>query len=365
MNFSFPPDFFPRLPSRLPLHLMKSSEVKPTGQGGSQPRAGSLRTGTGYMSADGTNVSIGVTLGHRAVGQEALFLPQNCACRSSLGQRLRRPQRPRVYQVSVPVPDERLWLPSCAMGSVHSDCEDKCASEPSASLTGLASCVPSSSVPPTDRKPPTPTSVPTPVLDQSVCAPSACSYLETTTSSHAKIPRHISLGDSEGPVTTELSRSLHKPLSLGELASLGQEPQAVPTTVTLTSSLGGQEPAVPSWGNHEARASLKLSLSSVCGQLLTSPPLESPTTCVRSQEPVNVQPGMAVTVASLQTPSPVDVSTLRLHSSVLLPKTSASGPLTPPGHPNNLQLLETRSRLPGSTTALLEPIPGEYCRGVQ
>lgn len=162
-------------------------------------------------------------------------------------------------------------------------------------------------------------------------------------------------------MAAELSRSLHKPLSLGELASLDQEPQTVPTTVTLTSSLGGQEPAVPSWGNHEARASLKLSLSSVCGQLLASPPLEPPTTCVRSQEPVDVQPGMAVTVASFQAPSPVDVSTLRLHSSLFLPKTSASGPLTPPGHPSNLQLLETRSRLPGNTTALLEPTPGEYC----
>ncbi|CAO2625977.1 WD repeat-containing protein 62 [Lemmus lemmus] len=270
-KLAFPSGFFPRLPPRLPLHLMKSPEVKPTGQGGSQPRAGSLRAGTGYMSADGTNVLSG----------------------------------------------------------------------PKAEETAEASCLP-------NRKPPTPTSVPSTVQDQNVCAPSACSYLETT-SSHAKTPRRISLGDTEGPVTAELSRSLHKPLSLGELV--------IPTTVILTSSLGGQEPAVPSWGNHEARASLKLSLSSVCGQLLASPPLEPPTTCVRSQEPVDVQPGMAVTVASCQAPSPVDVSTLRVHSSVFLPKTSASGPLTPPGHPNNLQLLETRSRLSGSTTALLEPTP--------
>lgn len=151
---------------------------------------------------------------------------------------------------------------------------------------------------------------------------------------------------------------------MGELASLGQEPQVIPTTVTLTSRMEGQEPAMPSWGNHEARASLKLSLSNVCGQLLSSPPLEPPTTCMWSQEPVDIQPGMAVTVASFPAPSPVDVSTLRLHSSVFLPKTSASGPLTPPGHPNNLQLLETRSRMPGSTAALLDPTPGEYCLGM-
>ncbi|XP_051063809.1 WD repeat-containing protein 62 [Phodopus roborovskii] len=224
------------------------------------------------------------------------------------------------------------------------------------SLSGLASCVPSS-VPPTDRKPPTPISVPTTGLDQSVCVPSMCSYLETTTSSHAKMSHCISLGDSEGPVTAELSRSRHKPLSTGELASLGQEPQAIPTTVTLTPSIEGQDPAMPSWGNHEARASLKLPLSSVCGQLLSSPPLEPPTTCVWSQDSADVQPGVAVTVASIPAPSPLDASTPRLHSSLFLPRTSASRSLTPPGHPNSLQLLETRSRVPGSTAALLEPTP--------
>lgn len=169
-------------------------------------------------------------------------------------------------------------------------------------------------------------------------------------SSHAKITRSISLGDSEGPVTAELPRSLHKPLSPG------QELQAIPTTVTLTSSVKGHEPALSSWGNHEARASLKLTLSSVCEQLLSPPPLEPPTTHVWSQEPVDVPPSMAVTVASFCAPSP-----LGLHSSVFLPKTSASGPLISPAHLNSLQLLETRSKIPGSTAALLEPTSGEYC----
>uniref|UniRef100_A0A8C2QGM3 WD repeat-containing protein 62 n=1 Tax=Cricetulus griseus TaxID=10029 RepID=A0A8C2QGM3_CRIGR len=259
-------------PPRLPLHLRKSPEVKPTGQGCGQSRAGSLRAGTGYMSSDGTNV---------LSGQKA------------------------------EEPPEALYLPN--------------------------------------RKPPTPTSVPITGLDQSVCAPSTCSYLETTTSSHAKISRSMSLGDTEGLVTPEPSRSLHKPLSMGELA--------IPTTVTLTSSIEGQDPAMPSWGNHEARASLKLPLSSVCGQLLSSPPLEPPITCVWSQDSVDVQPGVTATVASFPAPSPVDASTPRLHSSVFLPRTSASGPLIPPGHPNSLQLLETRSRVPNCTAALLEPTP--------
>lgn len=152
-------------------------------------------------------------------------------------------------------------------------------------------------------------------------------------------------------MTAELPRSLHKPLSPG------QELQAIPTTVALTSSIKDHEPAPLSWGNHEARASLKLTLSSVCEQLLSPPPQEPPITHVWSQEPVDVPPSMAVTVASFCAPSPVDMSTLGLHSSMFLPKTSASGPLTPPAH---LQLLETRSRVPGSTAALLEPTPGEY-----
>lgn len=187
-----------------------------------------------------------------------------------------------------------------------------------------------------------------------------CSYLETTASSHAKITHSISLGDSEGPVTDELSKELHKSVSMGELVSPGQELQADPTTVTSTSSIQGQEPALPSWGNHEARANLKLTLSSVCDQLLCPPTVEPPTTHGWSQELVDVQPGVAVTVTSFPAPSPVDVSTLRLHSSIFLPKASASAPLTTPAHPSNLQLVESRSRMPGSTAAPLEPAAGEY-----
>lgn len=226
------------------------------------------------------------------------------------------------------------------------------------SLTGLASHV-SSSMPPTDRKPPASTCVPPAGLDQSICGPSTCSYMETTTSSCARIPRSVFVVDGEGggesPEREEPPRVLHKP------ASLDQGLQASPATVTPPSSIEGQEPALPSWGNHEARANLRLTLSSVCDQLLTPSPLEPPAMRAWSQEPVDVQPGVPVTVASCPAPNPVDVSTLRFHRSVVLPKTSASGPLTPPAHPSNLQLVESRSRMPGSTAAPLEPTPGEYC----
>ncbi|XP_045388205.1 WD repeat-containing protein 62 [Lemur catta] len=296
-------------PARLPQQLVKSPEVKPTAQRGSQPRAEPLRAGTGTTS-----------LG--AQGQEPGGL--------------------------------ETWRP-----------------EPSASftapcLTELPPCVPSSSVLPTDRKPPTPTSAPTPGLPQGIHVPSTCSYMEATASSRAKMSRSISLGDSEGPVMAGLARPLRRPSSMGELASLGQELQAITTTATPGSGSEGQEPAVHSWGNHDARASLRLTLSSVCDRLLLpQPPLEPPTTCVWSQEHVDSQPSVTVTTASFRAPSPVDVSTLRLHSSAFLPRLLACEPLDPPAHPNSPQLPEARPGVPGSTVSLLEHSPDalSLCRG--
>uniref|UniRef100_A0A8D2D0B6 WD repeat-containing protein 62 n=1 Tax=Sciurus vulgaris TaxID=55149 RepID=A0A8D2D0B6_SCIVU len=271
--------FTPAFPSQLPLHLLKSPEVKPTGRGGSQPKTELLRAGTGYASPDGTNVI----------------------------------------------------------------------SRPSSTQTAL--------VPTTDRKP-TPTSISAPGLAQGVFSPSTCSYMETTASSHARMSHSISLGDSESPVMAELARPLPRPSSMGELASLGQELKSITTRVIPNSNSEGQEPALPSWGNHEARASLRLTLSSVYDRLLLPPPpLETPTTCVWSQEFTDTQPDIAVTEGSFPAPSPVDVSTLRLHTSVFLPKLPAPEPLTPPAHPNSPQLLEARPGVLGSTKSLLEPTP--------
>ncbi|XP_077649115.1 WD repeat-containing protein 62 isoform X14 [Urocitellus parryii] len=288
-------------PSRLPLHLLKSPEVKSTGQGGSQPKTELLRAGTGYASPDKINVLSG---GKAEESLETL----------------------------------EAWCPL-------SPC-----------LPGLVPCVPASSVPTTDRKP-TPTSIPAPSLAQGVF-PSPCSYMKTTASSHARISRSISLGDSESPVVAELTRPLHRPSSMGELASLGQELKAMTTRVIPSSDNEGQEPVLPSWGNHEARASLRLTLSSVYDRLLLPPPpLEPPTTCVWSQEFTGTQPGVAGITGSFLAPSPVDVSTMRLHNSVFLPKLPAPEPLTPPAHPNSPQLAGTRPGAIGGTTSLLEPTP--------
>ncbi|KAB1273173.1 WD repeat-containing protein 62, partial [Camelus dromedarius] len=291
-------------PSRLPLHLVKSPEVKLMDLAGSQPRAEPLRAGTGYTSPGRTNVLSGE---------------------------------------KVEDPLETLEAQSPLSESPY--------------LTGLVPCVPSS-VLPTDKKPPTPTALPTPGLVQGVPTPATRSYMEATASSRAKMSRSISLEDSEGPVLAELARPPCRPSSLGELASLGQELQAISTTATPSSGNKGQEPALPSRGNHEARASLKLTLSSICDRLLLPPPqLEPPTTCVWSQEPVATQPNVTVTTASFPAPSPVDVSSPRLHNSTFLPRFLAPEPLNTPTHPNSPPLPEARPEVPGSITSLLEPAP--------
>uniref|UniRef100_H0X4Y4 WD repeat-containing protein 62 n=1 Tax=Otolemur garnettii TaxID=30611 RepID=H0X4Y4_OTOGA len=277
-------------PPQLPQHLMKSPEVKPTDRGGSQPRAEPLRAGTGYTSPDGTNI------------------------------------------LSVGEAEEALLAVRAPSASFSAPC-----------LTDLAPRVPSSSVLPTDRKPPAPASVPTLGLAQGIHVPSTCSYMEATASSRAKVSRSISLGDSERPVMAELARPLRRPSSMGELASLGQKLQAITTTPTSNSDSEGQESAVHSWGNHDARASLRLTLSSVCDRLLLPQSLPDPPTTVAT--------------ASFPSPSPVDVSTLRLHGSAFLPRFPACEPCDPPAQPNIPQLPEARPGAPDNTVTLLEHSP--------
>ncbi|XP_077838454.1 WD repeat-containing protein 62 isoform X9 [Macaca mulatta] len=269
------------LPPRATQHLVKSPEVKPMDQVGSQPRAD-----TGYASPDGTHVL--------AVGKAEETL--------------------------------EAWRP------------------PPPCLTSLASCVPASSVLPTDRKLPTPTSASTPGLAQGVHTPSTCSYMEATASSHARISRSISVGDSEGPIVATLAQPLRRPSSVGELASLGQELQAITAAATPNLGSEGQEPALHSWGNHEARANLRLTLSSVCNGLLLPP--------------VDAQPGVTIPAVSFPAPSPVDESTLRLHGSAFRPSLPAPESPGLPAHPSSPQLPEAGPGIPGGTASLLEPTSG-------
>ncbi|XP_033700764.1 WD repeat-containing protein 62 isoform X6 [Tursiops truncatus] len=288
-------------PSRLPLHLVKSPEVKLMDLRGSPPRAEPLRAGTGYTCPGRTNVISG-------------------------------------GKAEEPLETLEAWSPLTPC------------------LTGLAPCILPSSVPPTDKKPPTPAALPTPGLAQGFHTPAARSCMEATASSCARIPHSISIEDSEDPVLAELARPLCRSSSLGELASLGQELQVITTTVTPSSDSEGQEAALPSRGNHEARASLKLTLPSICDRLVLPPPqLEPPTTRVWSQEPVAIQPNVMVTTASFLAPSPVDGSAPRLHNATFLPRFLATESLNTPSHPNSPPLPEARPGVPGSITSLLEP----------
>ncbi|XP_004388234.1 WD repeat-containing protein 62 [Trichechus manatus latirostris] len=296
------PRFTHTFPPQLPLHLVKSTEVNPTDQGESQPRAELLRAGPGYASPHQTN---GLSGGKAEELLETL----------------------------------EAWRPL----TPH--------------LAGLVPCVPSL-VLPTDRKPPPPALVPTPGLAQGVCVPSTHSYMEATASSRAKMSRSTSLRDRAGPVPAELAGPLCRPSSMGELASLGQELQAATTTAAPSSGSEGREPALRPRGNHEARASLRLTLSSVYDSFLLPPsPVEASSTHARSQEPVATQPCAAVTAASLLAPSPVNTSALRLPDPSFLPRLPAPQPLNPPAHLSISQLPESRPGMPGSTAAFLEPTP--------
>ncbi|XP_044112329.1 WD repeat-containing protein 62 [Neovison vison] len=278
-------------PPQLPLHLVKSPEVKFTELGGSQSTAEPLRAGTGYTSPGRTNVLAG-------------------------------------KKAEEPLETLEAWRPLTPC------------------LPGWAPCAPSSSALPTDGKPSTPTALPTPGLARGVHSPSTHPYMEATASSRAKMSRSISLEDSEGPVLAELARPLHRPSSMGDLASLGQELQAIPTMAAPNSNSESREPALSSWGNHEARASLRLTLSSICDKLLLpSPPLESAAT----------QPSVTVTTATFPAPSPVDASSLKIHNSTFLPRLLVPGPLNTPAHPNSTPLPEARPGVPGSVNSFLEP----------
>ncbi|XP_042086769.1 WD repeat-containing protein 62 isoform X2 [Ovis aries] len=260
-------------PSRLPRHLVKSSEVRLTDLQGEPPRVGA-----GSTSPVRTNVIPG------GKAEETL----------------------------------EVWTPLSP-------------------ATGLAPCIPSSSALPTDKKPPAPTALPAAGLAQGVHTPTTRSHMEATASSHAKMSRSI---------------------SLEELASLSQECQAVTTTVTHSSDSEGREPALPSRGNHEARASLKLSLSSICDRLLLPPPqLEPPTTCVWSQEPVDTERNVTVTTDGFPAHSPADGITSRLHKSAFLPRFLAPVRLDTPVLPDSPPLPEARPRVLGSITSLREPSP--------
>uniref|UniRef100_A0A4X2MAN8 WD repeat-containing protein 62 n=1 Tax=Vombatus ursinus TaxID=29139 RepID=A0A4X2MAN8_VOMUR len=121
---------------------------------------------------------------------------------------------------------------------------------------------------------------------QSPPLPSALarSCVEAARNCHAKMSRSISLGENLTPTPAEHPRSLcglRRPLSMGELSTVGQD--GLPSSASeLNSKEGGQ--SLPLWGNHEARASLRLDLPNVCDQPLMPPQSSPPTPATKLPE---------------------------------------------------------------------------------
>ncbi|XP_031818958.1 WD repeat-containing protein 62 isoform X3 [Sarcophilus harrisii] len=130
--------------------------------------------------------------------------------------------------------------------------------------------------------------------------PRARSYLESTTSSRAKMSRSVSLGENLTPTLTEPPRppnGLRRPLSMGELSMLGQDGQPSPAREPSAPERG---PDLPLWGNHEARASLRLDLPNVCDPL-RMPPRSPPPAPAPAPRPPEVGPGRGWLKDSLAT----------------------------------------------------------------
>ncbi|XP_036602391.1 WD repeat-containing protein 62 [Trichosurus vulpecula] len=125
----------------------------------------------------------------------------------------------------------------------------------------------------------------------------ACSYVEATESSRAKMSRSVSLGEKLTPTLAESCQSLglRRPLSMGELSAVGHD--GLPnSTSELSIREGGQ--GLPLWGNHEARASLRLDLPNVCDQLLKTPQSPPP---APAPGPLETDLGRGCSLATVQT----------------------------------------------------------------
>uniref|UniRef100_G3WAR4 WD repeat-containing protein 62 n=1 Tax=Sarcophilus harrisii TaxID=9305 RepID=G3WAR4_SARHA len=147
--------------------------------------------------------------------------------------------------------------------------------------------------------------------------PRARSYLESTTSSRAKMSRSVSLGENLTPTLTEPPRppnGLRRPLSMGELSMLGQDGQPSPAREPSAPERG---PDLPLWGNHEARASLRLDLPNVCDPL-RMPPRSPPPAPAPAPRPPEVGPGRGLdwarpTLPRRAVPGTVTTSQLAQH----------------------------------------------------
>ncbi|XP_074074916.1 WD repeat-containing protein 62 isoform X2 [Macrotis lagotis] len=127
-----------------------------------------------------------------------------------------------------------------------------------------------------ERKVKPPSLLPSPLTPRSSRELQARSYVEVADCSQGNMSRSMSLGENITPTLREFPRlldGLRRPLSMGELSTLDQD-----SFLSQVQELNGREgrQSLPLWGNHEARASLRLDLPNVCDRLLLPPQPPAP-----------------------------------------------------------------------------------------
>lgn len=203
-----------------------------------------------------------------------------------------------------------------------------------------------------ERKPLAFEAVPACSVARTVHTPSTCSSMEATASFCVKMSHSTSPEDREAPVLPELAP--RGPSSLEELLPHSQEYQPPATVAPDSDSVS---PERPRQGNHEARASLKLTLPSICDRLLLpSPPLEPRPTCAWTSQPVDTQPNVTDTAVRFSASSSMDG---RTPNSPILSRLLPPEPLNSPVCPSTTLHSEARPGASGSSPSL-EPTPGEY-----
>uniref|UniRef100_F6UN22 WD repeat domain 62 n=1 Tax=Monodelphis domestica TaxID=13616 RepID=F6UN22_MONDO len=207
-----------------------------------------------------------------------------------------------------------------------------------------------------ERKPKRSPPLPSSVARGSRALP-ARSYAEATMSSRAKMSRSVSLGENVVPALYGLKR----PLSMGELSTLGRD--GLPSRTRELNSLEGNQNQPP-WGNHEARAGLRLDLTNVSDQFLlplapTVIPGPPETGLGRGWTKGSIATVEAVPAEFLASDTPTEMKAPGLYEPDFLQR--LSGPEPPArAHTESPAAMESRGpRCIGSEAPLLDPPPAQ------
>ncbi|XP_072464504.1 WD repeat-containing protein 62 isoform X2 [Notamacropus eugenii] len=190
------------------------------------------------------------------------------------------------------------------------------------------------------------------------------SYVEAAMSSRAKMSRSVSLGENFTPTLAEPPQSLDglkRPLSMGELSTVGQD--GLPSSTSeLNSRERGQ--GLPLWGNHEARASLRLDLPNVCDHLLMTPRSPPPAPAPGPPETGLKRGWVQGSLASVETAPAVflardtpDMKNMGLYEAGFFQRLSGTEPPAQAHTEDPATIQSLGPRVIYSESCLLEPLP--------